>query len=318
MQMKANTHPVVFMPRGKNLPALTLPMPGSPFSPLSFSWGPSVPQELAQGRGQRRRRTGQRFVPGEAVTRGGHSALLPALSAPRAPRSGAVLCLRRGRARCSEPFRAAFACSLGPGTAQPGSAGRAPQGGRDGAQRVPAWPRGDRNPPSHRGPAALPSDTGVGLRAEERFKRIWKNVGPGKMVPFQRLTQSLFVAPVSGRGCSSIGNAVSPQRHAGRQLRTWQQGTTGSSCPRLPASGRPRPPARGPAGRLPSRLAPAHSHRCAGSAQISRCRRGADGWPWEPSKRTLSKRPARSDNALPSPARAHGGGQSPAPTPGHR
>lgn len=69
-------------------------------------------------------------------------------------------------------------------------------------------------------------------------------MGPGKMVPFQSLTQSLFAALVSGRGCSSIGNTVSHQHHAGCQLRTGQQRTAGSSCPGLPASGRLRPPAR--------------------------------------------------------------------------
>lgn len=140
---------------------------------------------------------------------------------------------------------------------------------------------------------------------------------PGKMVPFQSLTQLLFAALVSRRGCSSIGNTVSHQHHAGCQLRTWQQRTTGSSCPG-PASKRTptSPSTRGPGGRFPSRLAPAHGHRFAGSAQISRCRGGADGWPWEPSQRTLSECPACSDNVLPGSARADGRGQTSAPAPG--
>lgn len=136
------------------------------------------------------------------------------------------------------------------------------------------------------------------------------------MVPFQTLTQSLFAALVSGRGCSSSGRAVSHQHRAGCQLRPWQQRSVGSSCPgcqRADASGRST---GGPGGRFPSRLAPARGHRVAGSAHISRCRGGADGWPWEPSQRPLSERPALSGSALPASAQADSRGWVPVPAPG--
>lgn len=52
MQMKANMHSVVFMPQGKNPSLLTLPMPCSLFSPLSFSQdgrGALGPAGMGQG-----------------------------------------------------------------------------------------------------------------------------------------------------------------------------------------------------------------------------------------------------------------------------
>ena len=64
MQMKANMHSVVFMPQGKNLSALTLPMPHSLVSPLSFSQegqgalGPTDSWLKDEGKEQRHRHVG--------------------------------------------------------------------------------------------------------------------------------------------------------------------------------------------------------------------------------------------------------------------
>lgn len=110
------------------------------------------------------------------------------------------------------------------------------------------------------------------------------------------------------------GQPPAPRRVPAEDLAAMRRGQL---LPR-PASKRTptSPSTRGTGGRFPSRLAPAHGHRFAGSAQISRCRGGADGRPWEPSQRTLSQRPACSDSVLPGSARADGRGQSPAPAPG--
>lgn len=88
---------------------------------------------------------------------------------------------------------------------------------------------------------------------------------PGKMVPFQSLTQLLFTAAAGGRGCArrmllhrERGQPPAPRRVPAEDLAAPRR------RPLLPRPASERTPTsprtRGPGGRLPSRLAPAHGH----------------------------------------------------------
>lgn len=129
--------------------------------------------------------------------------------------------------------------------------------------------------------------------SEQRSKVILKSIVPGKMVPCQNLTQSLFAALASGRGRSSPRRGR-PQHHAGCRLRTGQLW--------LPVSGRPR-------AEVPEQAGPAGRWLCARLPRPRRSRWMALGT----LQRTLSQRPARSVCCR---LRAHGTAQAPAPAPG--
>lgn len=163
---------------------------------------------------------------------------------------------------------------------------------------------------------ARPSDTGFSLSRGKLYNYLRK-YGTWEDGPIPESDSVAICSPSQQERMllhREHGQPPAPCRVPAEDLAATHHGQLlpGPASKRTPTS----PSTHGPGGRFPSRLAPAHGHRFAGSAQISRCRGGADGWPWEPSQRTLSECPACSDNVLPGSARAGGRGQTSTPAPG--